>query len=144
MGGDQHVGHSARGDEDVVDSEYGLLRLHHAADAAEVMAHWAAEAGEGGLHGLPEHVTGRRSQAIGHKLQGFLAVEAELPEDGLATYGDDRDDLDRYDLPALLPNTHPRLTGTLLHRSVPPTSSPMASAHHAYALHPSKLLLCRP
>ena len=42
-----------------------LLSPRHAAGGAPVVAHRADPSGESGVHALPEHVTGRRSQAGG-------------------------------------------------------------------------------
>ena len=45
------------------------------------------------MHGLPEHAAGQALKLVAQKLQFPLAVEGDLPEDGLAAYGDDGDDL---------------------------------------------------
>ena len=61
---------------------------------ASFLAHRAEAAGEGRVHGLPEHPPGRRPEAGGQ--EAAIAPwrwKGELPEDGLAAYGDDGDDL---------------------------------------------------
>ena len=90
---DQYVGNLARGDEGVVDSEHDLLRLHCAAGVAEVVGHRAPEAGEGGVHGLPEHPPGRHAEAGDEEAAELPHPRGELPEDGLTAYGDDGEDL---------------------------------------------------
>ena len=51
----------------------------------------AARAGR--LQRLPEHLQADALQLVAKKLHSALAVEGELPEDGLAAYGDEGDDL---------------------------------------------------
>ena len=57
------------------------------------MADRADPPSECGVHDLPEHASSRRPQAGGEEATSSLAVEGELPEDGLTTYDDDGDDL---------------------------------------------------
>ena len=68
----------------------GLLR--DAAGVTPLLAHRPARAHPGRRHGLPEHVTGGRAHPRREEAP-VVAVEGELPEDGLAVYGDDGDDL---------------------------------------------------
>ena len=67
-----------------------IQRIRNAAGVSPVVAHRADQAGEGGVHVLSEHATGGCAlKLVAKKLQSSLAVEGELPEDGLAAYGDE-------------------------------------------------------
>ena len=58
------------------------------------MAHRADQAGKSGVHkSYRNSLQADALKLVGRKLQSSLAVEWELPEDGLAAYGDDGDDI---------------------------------------------------
>ena len=70
-----------------------LQRLRNAAGVTAVVAHRADPPGEGGVHVHRNTLQADALKLVAKKLQSSLAVEGELPEDGLAAYGDDGDDL---------------------------------------------------
>ena len=81
-----------RDDRAGTETDYSVYTMRQASRRSWRIGQTRARAGR--LHGLPEHPAGRRPQAGGAEAaKSSLAVEGELPEDGLAAYGDDGDDL---------------------------------------------------
>ena len=68
-------------------------RLRDEAGVAAVVAHRTDPPGQGGVHVLQEHPTGRSPQAGGEEAAELPRRRGELPEDGLAAFGDDGDDM---------------------------------------------------
>jgi len=62
----------------------GLQRLHHEAGVAALVAHRPDGARAGRLHGLRNTLQADALKLVAQRLQSSLAVEGELPEDGLA------------------------------------------------------------
>ena len=72
----------------------GLQRLCGTAGVPPVVAHRPDTPREGRVHVLPGNTLQADAlKLVAKKMQSSLAVEGELPEDGLAAYGDDGDDI---------------------------------------------------
>ena len=74
------------------ETDYSVV--HDETGVASVMAHRPDPARQGCVHELSRNTLQADAlKLVAKKLQSSLAVEGELPEDGLAAYGDDGDDL---------------------------------------------------